>query len=138
MLFWRNLGINKFGLYFPIKSCSYCRKVAKVCVETPRKDKKKDYFDKEQLKGFGRYVTECLPKYVQQIQLSFSGEMEIMVVPEGIFGTLQFLKDHHNCQFEVLADVTSIDVLSRPYRFELSYNLLSLRYNSRIRASFRK
>lgn len=59
--------------------------------------------------------------------------MEILIAPEGVVPVLQFLKDHHNAQFVNLADICGMDVPSRHYRFEIIYNLLSLRFNSRIR-----
>ncbi|XP_043273956.1 NADH dehydrogenase [ubiquinone] iron-sulfur protein 3, mitochondrial [Venturia canescens] len=85
------------------------------------------------LKDFGRYVSECLPKYVQKVQIAAGDELEILVSPDGIIPTLSFLKDHHNAQFASLADITAVDVPSRPYRFELIYCLLSLRFNTRVR-----
>lgn len=36
-------------------------------------------------------------------------------------------------QYKVLSDMTAVDFPERPDRFELVYNLLSVRYNSRIR-----
>lgn len=89
--------------------------------------------DLDQMKDFGRYVAECLPKYVQKVQISAGDELEILVAPEGIRPTLTFLKDHHNAQYTILVDITAIDVPSREYRFEMIYLLLSLRFNSRIR-----
>ncbi|XP_076160928.1 NADH:ubiquinone oxidoreductase core subunit S3 [Ptiloglossa arizonensis] len=89
--------------------------------------------DLEKLKDFGRYVSECLPKYVQKVQISAGDELEVLIAPSGIIPTLSFLKNHHNAQFLNLADITAVDVPSRLYRFELVYNLLSLRFNSRIR-----
>ena len=82
---------------------------------------------------FGLYVAECLPKYVQKVQVVTGDELELLIAPEGIVPVLQFLKDHHNCQFASLADLGALDVPSRDNRFELFYNLLSLRFNSRIR-----
>ncbi|EEB19263.1 NADH-ubiquinone oxidoreductase 30 kDa subunit, putative [Pediculus humanus corporis] len=82
---------------------------------------------------FGKYVSECLPKYVQMIQMTSQGELEILIAPEGVLPVMQFLKDHHNCQFESLVDIAGMDVPGREYRFEIIYNLLSLRYNSRVR-----
>lgn len=117
-----------------ISQRQFCRKVANLC-GSDSSELKKENVVRSQLKDFGKYVSECLPRFVQKVQLSHCGELEIMVAPEGILGTMQFLKDHHNCQFEVLVDITSIDVLSRLYRFELNYNILSLRYNSRVRVS---
>jgi len=85
------------------------------------------------LSDFGKYVAECLPKYVQKVQISSGNELEVLIAPEGVVPVLQFLKDHHNAQFASLADICGMDVPSRHYRFEIIYNLLSLRYNSRIR-----
>lgn len=87
----------------------------------------------EQLENFGQYVAECLPKYVQRVQMTPQGELEVLIAPEGVVPVMQFLKDHHNCQFENLSDIAGMDVPTRQYRFEIIYNLLSLRYNSRIR-----
>ncbi|KAA3675067.1 NADH dehydrogenase (ubiquinone) Fe-S protein 3 [Paragonimus westermani] len=87
----------------------------------------------ERLSVFGAYVAECLPKYVQQVRVGHVKELEICIHPDGVVPVLSFLKNHHNAQFVSLADITAIDVPSRKYRFEVVYNLLSLRYNSRIR-----
>jgi NADH dehydrogenase (ubiquinone) Fe-S protein 3 len=46
---------------------------------------------------------------------------------------MSFLKENHRTQFHSFISVTAVDVPSRPYRFELVYHLLSLRYNNRIR-----
>ncbi|XP_034935823.1 NADH dehydrogenase [ubiquinone] iron-sulfur protein 3, mitochondrial [Chelonus insularis] len=89
--------------------------------------------DINQLKDFGAYVAECLPKYIQKVQIASGDELEILTSPDGIRPTLSFLKDHQNAQYTILADLTALDVPSRPYRFELVYNLLSIRFNSRIR-----
>lgn len=78
-------------------------------------------------------MAECLPKYVQKVQLTSGDELEVLIAPEGVLPVLQFLKDHHQAQFENLIDIAGMDVPSRPNRFEIIYNILSLRYNSRIR-----
>ncbi|KAJ6667177.1 hypothetical protein lerEdw1_017155 [Lerista edwardsae] len=93
----------------------------------------KDDVTQKQLCAFGEYVAEILPKYVQQIQVSCFNELEILIHPDGIIPVLTFLKDHTNAQFKSLADLTAVDVLTRQNRFEIVYNLLSLRFNSRIR-----
>ncbi|KAK3921407.1 NADH dehydrogenase [ubiquinone] iron-sulfur protein 3, mitochondrial [Frankliniella fusca] len=92
-----------------------------------------DAVAREHLVDFGRYVAECLPKFVQKVQVTGTDELEVLVAPEGIVPVLTFLKDHHNAQFASLADIAGVDVPSRLYRFEIVYNLLSLRFNSRIR-----
>uniref|UniRef100_Q4PP92 NADH dehydrogenase [ubiquinone] iron-sulfur protein 3, mitochondrial n=1 Tax=Lysiphlebus testaceipes TaxID=77504 RepID=Q4PP92_LYSTE len=86
-----------------------------------------------QLKDFGHYVAECLPKYVQKVQIAAGDELEVCIAPEGIRPTMAFLRDHHNAQYSILVDITAVDVPSKPFRFELIYCLLSLRYNTRIR-----
>lgn len=86
-----------------------------------------------QLTDYGVFIAECLPKYVQKVQIAHGDELEIMIAPEGIIPVLTFLKDHHLAQFESLADIGGVDVPTREYRFEIVYNLLSLRYNARIR-----
>ncbi|CAF1661377.1 unnamed protein product, partial [Didymodactylos carnosus] len=94
---------------------------------------KVDVAQRKQLTDFGQYVAECLPKFVQSIQMTSTNELEVLIHPDGITPVISFLKDHTNGQFVSLADITAIDVPTRVYRFELIYNLLSLRYNSRIR-----
>ncbi|XP_057338177.1 NADH dehydrogenase [ubiquinone] iron-sulfur protein 3, mitochondrial [Microplitis mediator] len=87
----------------------------------------------DSVKNFGKYVADCLPKYVQAVQMASRDELEILVAPQGIRPILSFLKEHHNAQYTTLADLTALDVPSRVCRFELVYNLLSIRFNTRIR-----
>lgn len=70
---------------------------------------------------------------MQKVQLTAGDELEVLICPDGVVPVLQFLKDHHNSQFANLVDIAGMDVPSRQYRFEIIYNILSLRYNSRIR-----
>lgn len=79
-----------------------------------------DPLEKQNLMEFGRYVGECLPKYVQKVQLATGNELEVLIAPEGIVPVLSFLKNHHACQFTNLTDIGGMDVPSRPYRFEVS------------------
>jgi len=102
-------------------------------VETRPAVRKTDAVERQQLSEFGVYVAECLPKYVQKVQMTAGNELELLIAPEGIVPVLAFLKDHHQCQFASLVDIGGMDVPARANRFEIIYNLLSLRYNSRIR-----
>uniref|UniRef100_A0A4Y7MUR9 NADH dehydrogenase [ubiquinone] iron-sulfur protein 3, mitochondrial n=1 Tax=Daphnia pulex TaxID=6669 RepID=A0A4Y7MUR9_DAPPU len=95
--------------------------------------RKNDAVSTSSLMDFGLYVAECMPKYVQKVQIVTGNELEVLIAPDGIVPVLQFLKDHHQCQFASLADIGAMDVPSRENRFEIIYNLLSLRFNSRIR-----
>jgi len=87
----------------------------------------------KQLSDFGQYVAECLPRFVQKAEVSYLGELEVMIHPDGVVPVLTFLKDHTNAQFLCVTDIAGVDVPTREYRFEIVYNLLSLRYNQRIR-----
>ncbi|XP_068696549.1 NADH dehydrogenase [ubiquinone] iron-sulfur protein 3, mitochondrial-like [Montipora foliosa] len=86
-----------------------------------------------QLSEFGQYVASILPKYIQQAQMTQTKELELLIAPEGIIPVLTFLKDHTNAQYKSIIDITAVDKPGKPYRFEMVYNLLSLRYNARIR-----
>ncbi|KAH8304046.1 hypothetical protein KR018_010996 [Drosophila ironensis] len=111
-------------------------RMSTVCEEKkPEKPtiRKPDTVARTHLSEFGVYVAECLPKYVQKVQLTAGDELEVLIAPEGVVPVLQFLKDHHQGQFTNLVDIAGVDVPCRKYRFEVVYNLLSLRYNSRIR-----
>lgn len=88
-----------------------------VLIATIRKPSRVDL---DYLKQFGQYVGECLPKFVQKIQVTAGDELEILIAPDGIIPTLSFLKKHHNAQFLNLSDITALDVPSRAYRFEVS------------------
>jgi NADH-quinone oxidoreductase subunit C len=61
------------------------------------------------------------------------GELMVQVQREGITRVLAFLRDDQNCLFTVLVDVCGVDHPDREERFDVVYNLLSLRHNCRIR-----
>nr|CDS27102.1 NADH dehydrogenase (ubiquinone) iron sulfur [Hymenolepis microstoma] len=85
------------------------------------------------LSKFGKYVAECLPKYVQKVEVSHLKELDIFIHPDGVLPVMSFLRNNQNAQFVSLVDITAVDMPSRVYRFEIVYNLLSLRYNCRAR-----
>lgn len=72
-----------------------------------------------QLSEFGQYVASILPKYIQQAQITQTKELELLIAPEGIIPVLTFLRDHTNAQYKSLADLTAVDKLGKPYRFEV-------------------
>ncbi|XP_026864785.1 NADH dehydrogenase [ubiquinone] iron-sulfur protein 3, mitochondrial [Electrophorus electricus] len=104
-----------------------------VTTDTRPTIRPKDAATHNQLSQFGEYVAEILPKYVQHVQVTCYNELEVMIHPEGIVPVLTFLRDHTNAQFRNMTDLTAVDVPTRQNRFEIVYNLLSLRFNSRIR-----
>lgn len=92
--------------------------------------KKLDENRLEELKDFGAFVAECLPKYIQKVQIVTADELEFLIEPNGVLPTLAFLKDHHNCQYTILSDLTAVDVPSRTYRFEARFQLHLNQQNS--------
>ncbi|XGW24923.1 hypothetical protein V3C99_006399 [Haemonchus contortus] len=88
---------------------------------------------RERLANFGRYVAECLPKFVQQVQFAAGDELEILIHPSGTVPVMAFLKGHHSAQFTNLTFVCGVDVPTRKNRFEVVYSLFSVRFMARIR-----
>lgn len=60
-------------------------------------------------------------------------ELVLHAVREDIVRTLVFLRDNKECHCHILVDVTAVDYPERPERFEIVYNLLSMRHNHRVR-----
>ena len=77
--------------------------------------------EKQNLVELGKYVSECLPKYVQKAQISSFNELEILIHPDGVVPVMSFLNSNHKTQFHAFIDVTAIDVPSRQYRFEVKF-----------------
>lgn len=71
---------------------------------------------RQNLTEFGQYVAECMPKYVQKVQLTAGDELEILIAPSGLVPVMSFLKNHHNCQFGSLVDIAGVDIPTREYR----------------------
>jgi NADH-quinone oxidoreductase subunit C len=62
-----------------------------------------------------------------------AGELCCHVQREALLRVLRFLRDDPRCGFNVLCDICGVDYPDRPLRFEVVYNLLSMRHNQRIR-----
>ncbi|KAI8146685.1 hypothetical protein BJV82DRAFT_665643 [Fennellomyces sp. T-0311] len=84
------------------------------------------------LHEYGKYLISALPKYIQQFSV-YKDELTLYVAPSALHPVTTFLRDHTNCQFNSLQDITGVDYPSRENRFEVVYNFLSMRYNARIR-----
>ncbi|EEH47432.1 NADH-ubiquinone oxidoreductase 30.4 kDa subunit, mitochondrial [Paracoccidioides brasiliensis Pb18] len=84
------------------------------------------------LHKYGQYLISCLPKYIQQFSV-WKDELTIYVPPSGIIPVFTFLKQHTAAEYTQVSDITAVDFPTRDQRFEVVYNLLSVRHNSRIR-----
>jgi len=61
------------------------------------------------------------------------GELTLETTPDKLLALLAFLRDDPKCLFKQLADVCGVDWPEREKRFDVVYNLLSLKLNQRAR-----
>jgi len=106
--------------------------VKNASVRLPHKEVTKEA-QQAKLLAHGKFIMDALPKYVQDAQVTFGNELEIMICPTGVRPVMQFLKQNGLCQYNSISDLTALDVPTRVHRFEVVYNLLSVEYASRIR-----
>ena len=85
-------------------------------------------------------MTEHLQALAEHIKSNFAIESEVqnnelmlMAPAEMIAQLLIFLREDNLCQFTQLMDVCGVDYPARQKRFDVVYNLLSVKKNSRIR-----
>jgi NADH-quinone oxidoreductase subunit C len=84
------------------------------------------------LKELGDYICARNPSHVVESKLVV-GELILLTKPEALIPLLTFLRDDERCQFKLLVDLCGVDYPEREQRFEVVYNLLSLRQNCRVR-----
>lgn len=86
----------------------------------------------DNLHRYGAWLMGCMPKYIQQFSL-WKDELTIYIPPSGVIPVFQFLKYNTAAEFTQVSTVTAADYPTREKRFEVVYNLLSVRHNARIR-----
>ncbi|KAH0590391.1 putative NADH-ubiquinone oxidoreductase 30.4 kDa subunit, mitochondrial [Termitomyces sp. J132] len=86
----------------------------------------------EALHTYGSYLIQSLPKFIQQFSV-VKDELTLYTAPSGIIPVLTFLRDHSQCQFKSVMDISGVDFPEREKRFEVVYHLLSVKYQGRIR-----
>jgi NADH-quinone oxidoreductase subunit C len=84
------------------------------------------------LKDIGDQLAGAFPQDVSGIETAH-GELMARVKRESILRVLTFLRDDPRCLFQMLCDICGVDHPDRPERFDVVYNLLSLKHNQRIR-----
>ena len=79
---------------------------------------------------FSQYLLQILPiiNYT-----SYKNELSINIPFNKMVPIFFFLKNHTNTQFKVLSDICVVDYINKKKRFEIIYNLLSIRFNSRLK-----
>jgi len=86
----------------------------------------------ESLHTYGSYLIQSLPKFIQQFSV-LKDELTLYTAPSGVIPVLTFLRDHTQCQFKALMDISGVDFPEREKRFEVVYHLLSIKHQGRIR-----
>ncbi|MFC4270423.1 NADH-quinone oxidoreductase subunit C [Sneathiella chungangensis] len=85
----------------------------------------------EALKELGELIAAELSDDVVSTKIAL-GELIVNIRTDSVDKVLEFLRNDPNCKFEVLCDVCGVDYPNRSKRFDVVYNLLSLRHNQRI------
>ena len=80
----------------------------------------------------GDYIAGAAANEVERSEF-VSGELILWTRPASLIRLMTLLRDDSNCQFKVLVSVCGADYPAREQRFEVVYNLLSLKHNQRIR-----
>ncbi|KAL3962737.1 hypothetical protein ACCO45_004260 [Purpureocillium lilacinum] len=86
----------------------------------------------DNLHRYGAWLMGCMPKYIQQFSV-WKDELTIYISPSGVIPVFSFLKYNTAAEFTQVSAITAADYPTRDNRFEVVYNLLSVRHNSRIR-----
>ena len=84
------------------------------------------------LQDLGDYIKNAMPEAILSARL-INDELVLIAQWETIPRILHFLRDDSNCLFKILVDICGVDYPDRERRFDVVYNLLSLRHNQRIR-----
>lgn len=89
----------------------------------------------EGLEEFRDYILSSIAQGVHgaAAEILHGDELVLNVPLRNIAQVLLFLRDDLRCQFKILSDLCGVDYLHREQRFEVVYNLLSIKYNQRIR-----
>jgi len=87
---------------------------------------------KQTLQELGDHLTASLGSDVERFEIVL-GEAVLWVPAPAIVKVMTFLRDDGKCLFQLLVDICGVDYPDRPARFEVVYNLLSLKYNLRLR-----
>jgi NADH-quinone oxidoreductase subunit C len=86
----------------------------------------------EQLTVFSDFIKARLPDVSVQMVLEHN-MLVANVQASQIVRLLTFLRDDPDLAFKQLVDVAGVDYPERPQRFEVVYQLLSFKYNQRVR-----
>lgn len=86
----------------------------------------------ERLKELGDHIVQATAGAVTGCDIGL-GELMLVCGPDRLLVLLKFLRDDPKCLFKQLIDICGVDWPEREKRFDVVYNLLSLKNNLRIR-----
>lgn len=86
----------------------------------------------ENLESLGDYIEAVMQPSILKKELVL-GELSFTVRREGLRRFITFLLNDANCDFRQLVSICGVDYPERDERFEVVYNLLSLKHNFRVR-----
>ena len=79
-------------------------------------------------------MKELLEKALPNAKLEVAAEAVVLHSSrEDLLKSMKYLRDNAKCQFKQLIDIFAVDYPEEEERFEVNYNLLSLKYNVRLR-----
>ena len=90
----------------------------------------------EALRELGNAIKAALPSEIEEVDVRL-GELMLVAKGETIVRVMTHLRDDPGCLFKMLIDVCGVDYPEREKRFDVVYNLLSLKHNRRVRVKVR-
>jgi len=84
------------------------------------------------LQELGDYIGNAMSDAVFEVRIDRE-ELMVRVQRSHLLELLKFLRDDSNCQFRYLVDIAGVDYPTEDERFEVVYNLLSVKQNQRVR-----
>ena len=85
------------------------------------------------LNGIVPFLQKTLGSGIKQIKIVYGFEIEVDMTVKLFYPFILFLKKHSLFLFNILTDIICYDCPGKSYRFSLVYNLLSVKFNSRLR-----
>jgi NADH-quinone oxidoreductase subunit C len=84
------------------------------------------------LKDLVAYISAQIDESLNGVEWA-GDEAVLRARPQSVLQVLRFLKDDSKCVFKTLVDLCGVDYPDREQRFEVVYNLLSVKHNLRMR-----
>ncbi len=79
-----------------------------------------------------KFLLSNMPKELKVGIEAENNVLKLYAKPENILRLLYFLRDNSNLAFKQLTDLTAVDYPEKEERFEIVYQLLSIKHNSRL------